>query len=308
MYLKVDLFLVINAIALGFNPAIAIVRTALNSLINAIAQADSTATRDITGYTEAQKAHKADLLLHFKIVRAGLMGYYTGNLDPAKKLIIDHTDTAIDEFRNAEIYIKTDQLLDIAIPVKALLVPFGVTEAQVDALETLNNAWPAIEPSNRMEQALNKASGEEVDRLMLQTETLLDKTLDSYLKIVQYNDPVLHSQYLTARMIDDSGGGSGSDGYNVETLTIPAGGSIILPVSNGPIEPLTDIYLRAVNQKVFVCTTDLPASPCVVGYELIAGQTFKGAIQGMGLDLMKQNLQLTNPGPDDAKVRAGKKS
>src|SRR5688572_26579564 len=92
MYLKTDLYLVKNALALAFNTAIATTRTALNSLINAIAQADSTATRDLTGFTEAKNLHKADQLLLFKIVRAGLMGYYTTNPDPAKKVIINYTD------------------------------------------------------------------------------------------------------------------------------------------------------------------------------------------------------------------------
>ncbi len=309
MFLKTDLYLVTNATALAYNPAIATTRTALNSLINAIAQADSTATRDITGYTEAKNAHRETQLTLFKKVRAGLMGYYTGNLDPRYREIINHTDSAINDFRDAEIYIKTDQVLDIALPIKADLVPFGVTEAEVDSLDTLNDAWPALEPSGRMEEAINKASRQDVSRFIEQTVTLLDGTLDNYLKVVQYNDPNLYSQYQTARMIDDSGGGSDSNGYDVQNYIIPANGSIIINLNtSGPLPGSLEIYMRAISGGIRVCTTDLPANPCATGYELIQGVTFKGPLSNLNIDLNKTNLQFTNPGLVDVVVRAGVRS
>ena len=310
MYLKVDSFLVTNATGLAFNPAIATTRTVLNSLISSIAQADSTATRNITGFTAAKNEHRLQQLTQFKLIRAALMGYYTANPDIKAKTLIKFTDTDIDEFRDPDIFIKTDQLLDLALPIKTLLVPYGVTGAQVDALQTLNDAWPALEPSGRMEEAVNKASGEDVDRYMEQTRTLLDNTLDSYLKVVQYNDPNLYSQYQTARMIDDSGGNSGTEGYNTQTTTVPPGGSVNFPVGPGPINPDLQLYIRVVTTGggVVICTTGIPASPCVNGFQLTSGITFKDTISAMGIDLNLPNLQITNPGLSPVVVRAGAKA
>lgn len=307
MFLKVDFYLVAQALLLAFNPAIAATRTVLNSLINAIAQADSTATRDISGFTVAKNEHRTSLLQLFKKVRAGLMAYYTNDPDPKKKLIIDFTDTAIDNFRDPEIYIKTDQLLDLALPIKALLVSSGVTEAEVDSLKTLNDAWPAMEPLGRMEEAVNKASRKDVSLFIEQTDNLLDKTLDSYMKVVQYNNPNLYSQYQTARMIDDSGGGSDSSGYDVTNITIVAGASYLLPVGSSTIPPELDVYFRVVSSgaTIKVCTTNLPAMPCASGYDLVAGVTFKGLFSTLGLDMNMSNVQLTNPGATDVVLRVG---
>ncbi|MES2621659.1 MAG: hypothetical protein V4615_12480 [Bacteroidota bacterium] len=309
MFLKVDFYLVAQALLLAFNPAIATTRTVLNSLINAIAQADSTATRNITGFTVAKNEHREAQLALFKKVRAGLMAYFTADPDPKKKLVIKFTDSAIDDFRDPEIYIKTDQLLDLALPVKALLVPSGVTEAEVDSLKTLNDAWPAMEPLGRMEEAVNKASRKDVSLLIEQTDTLLDKTLDSYMKVVQYNNANLYNQYQTARMIDDSGGGSDSSGYDVTNITIVAGASYLLPVGAATIPSDLDVYFRVVTSGAIikVCTTNLPAMPCVSGYDMVAGLTFKGLFSNMGLDMNVSNVQLTNSGATDVLMRVGTK-
>jgi hypothetical protein len=309
MYLKVDLLLVTYATELSFNPNIALTRTALNTLINAIAQADSTATRDITGYTVAKNQHRSQQVALFKKVRAGMMGYLTGNPDVKKRLIVDFSDSDIDKFRDTELYMKTDQVLDIALPVKTLLVPYGVADTDVEALDTLNAAWLMTEPTSRQEIGVNKAARKDVSRFMEQADMLITETLDNYLKVVQYNNPNLYDQYLTARMIDDSGGQSDSTGYEIISLTIPAGGSVNFPAGPGPIEEQVEIYLRVVTQGggVYVCTTNVPASPCTGGYQLLSGITYKGPIGNLGLDLHLPVLQITNPGLTEVIVRAGVK-
>jgi hypothetical protein len=310
MFLKVDLFLQNNATDLAFNPAIATSQTTLHSYISLIAQADSTATRDITGFTAAKNQHRADQIEQFKLVRAALMGYYTTSPDIKVKEIIDYEDSEIDKFRDSELYMKTDQVLDIALPIKTMLVPFGATAAQVDALDTLNNAWQALEPIGRLEEAVNKASAKDVGRYFDKTFKLLDDTLDSYLKVVQYNNPNLYDQYLTARMIDDSGGNSGTDGYLTQDMIIPAGGTISWPMGEPgtQVPPETQVYVRAITNTMYVCTTAAPEGTCAPGagtFVADKGVTFKGNIGSMGLDLNNHYIHITNPSADDGIIRVG---
>jgi hypothetical protein len=312
MFLKVDLYLVTYAADLAFNPAIATTQTSLNSLINLIAQADSTATRDITGFTAAKNQHRANQIAEFKRVRAGLMGYYTATPDIKVKTIIDFPDSDIDKFRDSELYMKTDQVLDIALPIKALLTPFGVAEAQVDALATLNSLWPSLEPIGRKEEAVNKASAKDVDRYFEQTHNLLDNTLDSYMKVVQYNNPNLYDQYQTARMIDDSGGNSGTEGYNTQTFTIPAGGTMSWLVSDEgvTIPPEVQVYARAITTTMYICTTPTSGGSCALGagtFVAEKGVTYKDAIGNMGIDLNNLYLNITNPSGEDGVIRVGVK-
>lgn len=310
MFLKTDQILVVHALILAFNPAIATARTVLNTFINAIAQADSTTTRDITGYTQAKNDHKNAQSALFKIVRAGLMAHFTTNLDVAIREVINFSDTEIDYFRDAELYMRTDQLLDVALPVKNSLATSGVTATQVEDLDTMNQAWYAIEPSSRIQEGVNKAAGEMVDVIFVQTDNHIKNTIDNLMKVMQYNNANIYSQYLTARMIDDSGGSSGSDGYEVSNLTVPAGGSILLPVfsSGGGIPADLDVYLRAINGNVTVCTTNLPANPCSSGFALQQGATYKGLFSGLSLDMSNSAIQFTNNSVNNVIVRAGTKN
>lgn len=307
MYLKVDLYLVTYATDLAFNPAIATTRTSLNSLINLIAQADSTATRDITGFTLAKNQHREQLITEFKRIRSAMIGYLIANPDIKKKMIVDFENSEIDKFTDPELYMKTDQVLDLALPVKALLVPYGVTGAQVDALNALNELWPSMEPLGRLEEGVNKAARKDVSAYMEQTNALLKNVLDGYLKIVESNNPNLYDQYLTARMIDDSGGNSGTEGYEIQTTTIPPGGSVTFPVGPGPINPDLQLYFRVVTigGGVVICTTGMPASPCMGGYALASGTTFKDTASALGIDLMLPTIQVTNPGLAPVVVRGG---
>ena len=312
MFLKVDLFLQNNADDLDFNPAIAATQTTLHSYISLIAQADSTATRDITGFTAAKNQHREDQIAQFKLVRAGLMGYFTALPDIKAKTIIDFNDSDIDKFRDSELYMKTDQVLDIALPVKTLLVPYGVAEAQVDALETLNNAWQALEPIGRLEEAVNKASAKDVDRYFELTFKLLDDTLDSYLKVVQYNNPNLYSQYQTARMIDDSGGGSDTTGYNTQNIIIPANGTMSWPIGNPgfPVPPELQVYARAITNTMYICTSPDGSGSCTLApttFVAEKGVTFKNNIGSMNIDLNNNYIHITNPSDDDGIIRVGVK-
>jgi hypothetical protein len=309
MYLKVDLFLVTHALDLAFNPAIGTGRTALNSLISLISQSDSTATRNITGFTAAKNLHRAQQIAQFKLVRAGMLGYYTANPDIKNKTIVNFTDSEIDKFRDSELYMKSDQVLDLALPVKALLLPFGVAAAEVDSLETLNNIWQAMEPIGRQEEGVNKASAEDVVKYMAQAISLLTDTMDSYLKVVQYTNPNLYSQYLTARMIDDSGGNSGSEGFEVQTITVPSGGTVTFPME-GPPSADEEIYIRAIDGSVYLCGSTTPVAACTPGagtFLAERGVTFKGLMANLGIDFNQPYVNLTNPSPDIVTVRIGTK-
>jgi hypothetical protein len=146
-----------------------------------------------------------------------------------------------------------------------------------------------------------------MERLFDLTNAELKGELDDLMSVQESVNPVLFSKYVSARAIDNIMGGGGTDGFNINTFTIPGGGSILFPTGAGPIPGAMEIYIRAVQGNMFICTTNLPASPCVSGYEALKGITYKGLIQDLGLDLNRTNLQVTNPGIEDAILRIGLK-
>jgi hypothetical protein len=116
-----------------------------------------------------------------------------------------------------------------------------------------------------------------------------------------------HKMTVTAMMIPKGGTGTPAGdppGFDITEYPIPAGGFVVLPLPN-PIPPGVQFYFRAIGGNAVICSTNLPASPCVTGYQLNAGTPFQGLVGGLGLNLTLTHLQITNPGGDDIVVRAG---
>jgi len=99
---------------------------------------------------------------------------------------------------------------------------------------------------------------------------------------------------------------TGPDGFNIEEFNIPPNGSLIIPFQvPNPIPLSLQIYLLAKNGNAVICTTILPATPCMAGYNLNQGVVYQGAITGLGLDWSKPNLQITNLTSNTLNVEAG---
>lgn len=309
MFMKSDSFLTDNATTLAVNPAFGTIQTKLAANIEAIVQADSTATRNLAGLTIA-KGEKRELLdKAILTIAAACRGYYTTNHDPYQKSLVTITPTQVLRTRDADIIVLADKIHDVANPIKNALTPWNVTDADVDGLLTLVNAYRPTVIKRSREQDRSEVAGTQVDVFFADTDKLLREECDDHMAVYEFTNNALFLEYKLARAIDDSGGNSGSEGYEVNNFTVPAGGSIIVPTGPDPLRPDLDLYLRAINGSVLVCSTDLPASPCIpaAAYPLQQGITFKGAVSNLGIDLNKTHLQFTNPGLTDVKVRAGVK-
>jgi hypothetical protein len=99
---------------------------------------------------------------------------------------------------------------------------------------------------------------------------------------------------------------SGGDpaGFEIQELHIPGGASMQIPVG-APINPAMVLYLFAVNGNITVCTTMIPASPCVVGYNLQQATPFQGPVSGLNIDLNNSHFQFTNPGANEVTLKVG---
>lgn len=307
--LKIDLFNSRNTATLSINPIFATIDNELDDLRAEILANDVLAIRDLSGFTEAKADKRKQLEQKLYLVCNGLRGHFAGLGDKINRKQIDleksHIETISEELLNTE----SELVWKTADPLKALLGPNQVTAADVDALQTLRQDFVGMMKVNRYEEATGKAARENLVTLFEKAFNEVLAKLDELMMPFASTNATLYSEYKTCRAIDDSGGNSGTEGYDVNNFTVPSGGSLIIPIGGGsePIPPDTQVYFRAVNGSVVICTTELPANPCTDGFQLIQGVTFKDEIGKMGLDLNLKNIQVTNPTGIDVVVRAGVK-
>lgn len=308
-FLKLNGFLGTNAADLAANPLIAAEKVKLATLINNIALQDALANSDDTGFTQMKTNAATALRTACKDVSGGLSSYFeiighAGNLEKAKM-----TNSAIDYPDDAKLNMAANQLYllgnEPTVKNDPLLANALLTPADIDDLEVKRLAWMDLVDLPDEKRGDRVAANKEKARLFQVGNKEIVPRLANFMLPYATNNTILYSKYETANAIDNLGGGSGTDGYDVQTFTIPAGGSVLAPFGPGPIPPNEGIYIRSVQGAVLVCTTNLPASPCLSGYDAQQGVTYKGPIGNLGLDLNLSHVQLTNPGLSDAIVRAG---
>src|SRR4051794_20876301 len=123
MFIKCRLYFQKNASALSTNPAFASIEGDLEDKINQIVDADSYATRDLTGFTETKNNQRGELEKIILTAAAACRGYYTSNADASKKQQVTLVKSAVEGARDADLLMISDKIADIAEPIAADLSP-----------------------------------------------------------------------------------------------------------------------------------------------------------------------------------------
>ncbi len=312
-FLKLNSFLGLYAGDLAANPAIAAEKIKIATLINNIGLQDAIGNSDDTGFTTMKTSAANALRAACKEVSGGLSSYFeikehAGNLDKAKMTNsqIDYPDDAKLNMAANQLYLLGNDPVVIADPVlaEALLTPADIADLEVKRL-----AWMDLVTLPDDKRADRVAANKEKARLFDVGNKEIVPRLANFMLPYATNNTIVYSKYETANAIDNLGGNSGTEGYNVTNFTIPAGGSVNFPVEPSPISPDLELYIRVVSTGggIIICTTNLPASPCTSGFELSFGTTFKDKASALDIDLNLTNVQFTNPGLEAVVVRAGSK-
>jgi len=301
-----NLFLTDHAAELMTNPVIGMIQGSIQTNIGDIVQADSTATRNLSGFTTAKGNKRNELNGSILTIAAAARGYHTSVVkDDTKKALVRLVKTDVEEAKDGDMMTIADRVHDVADPIKMLLLPYDVTDMMVDNLPVLANEYLQVLQRPWKEEITSEMAGVNVDKEFADNEKLLAE-LDDNMAVKEYTQPLLFQEYKLCRSIVDSGGNSGSEGYDVQNYTIPAGGSAI--VANNVPAPGDFIYLRVVggNSGVVISTSD-DNNPGTPTYTLQASVTFKGPFGDLALDPSKTHLVVFNPGTASVVVRGGPK-
>lgn len=234
MFVKVKTFLNRKAAPLAATPIISSnLQPALIALVEAIFDEDEDASSTISGNTELKRQLRTSVENRAFEVGAAVVAYYTITVpNPVLRAKCDYqrSDFSSSNMRDSVLYVKAGKIHEIADPIKNLLLPFGVTDMDVDDFANALAAYLSDLQSPRDAIGERAASGKQVERLIEQTDELIKTQLDVVMKVYANRDPELYDYYLNARKIDQTGGGAIPD--EDEEITIPAGQWL-----NAPLPP-----------------------------------------------------------------------
>lgn len=305
MAIKTNLFLTANAAAVAANAIIATGNATLKTAIDNIINADSTATRNLTGFTQTKEQKRVNLEKSVLTVAAASLGYYTTNEDLSKQALVRFSKSDIERSRDADLLVIADQVSDIATPIIASLAPWGVVAANLTSLTADTTAFKDWIKKPRVEQINSQVAGGQVDGFFDTVDDVLGK-LDNQMAVYQFTNESLYNGYSLSRSVDDSGGGSDSSNFSLQDAAIGANETIT--IYTGTLNNGKRLYLRFISSagnKVRMCTSATAATACADGFTATANNTYKKSIGDFGLDVTKTNINITNLSGEVSEVRWG---
>lgn len=206
MYRKVGTFLEEQKNQFLLYPAIATLKTKIDNNFLAIIDFEVVAGADNTGQTVAKNELQQKLINQILKVGNAAVLYYTitePNLSQKEKVYFTKKKLVL--MNNAEQYAAGQKVWAIAEEIKNLLSPFGVSAAEVDKLQTILQQFFNIyqKPKQKKGEAIKAGKG--VDKLISETDKILESELDVLMGIVKIDNPDLYAMYVGARKIDDTG-------------------------------------------------------------------------------------------------------
>lgn len=269
MFKKVQTFLVNNAVPLSATPVIGSqLQPDFDNLLAALLQEAEDASAPISGSTVA-KAEKRLAVeeLGFQVAGA-VTSYYTLTVpDPVLRAKCDYVRSALTRMRDSDLYVNISRVHEIANPIKLLLGPFGVSDTVVDNLATALSDYFEVLQAPKDALGARSASNKQLVRMIAGIDELLKEKLDVVMRYYVSANPELHDYYLSARSIDQSGGGAQPD--------VDVSGTI----DPGLYFTAPDGFVFSSNTRIVLSNTGAPGSTDVVVGFGAAPDSFSGTTQ-----------------------------
>ena len=203
MMQSVDQFFTINLLLLSSNPAIGTNVARLKTLIgeiNAISQVQAVSTKADTTIKADIKSSLIDGALK---VAGGMSAHAAATGDTRLKINADVTFSDLNKMRETDFTIKIRAIYDAALPIAEALEVWGVTQADIDGLNTGVEEFTTKSPAIRNVKAKTKQATSGLKTKFDEGNDLIKNTLDPMMLPFKNLNPTLHGEYMNARAIID---------------------------------------------------------------------------------------------------------
>lgn len=117
------------------------------------------------------------------------------------KLIANLPKSLLNRLREADYYIKVQQIYKAALPLASQLLVWGVSTEEIEALNTLSGSFQKRIPDIRNVKVVSKQASTELRNKIAELNLEVKETLDKLLKPFSNLNPTLYGQYTNARSI-----------------------------------------------------------------------------------------------------------
>jgi hypothetical protein len=205
MFLRVKLWFVKYAITIAAIPDAAAILERLEDYLTDIFNYAGEGSADESGTTDRKTEVRLLLNTQAILVAAGATAYAVKNKLKELKNKIDFADTDFNRSSGKTVIANVTLLLTHVKPINDKLGNFGVTAADFETLQTLLTSFIELEqaPSTAIDN--RSLQNDQLEATIVLARTMLSEELDVYLKPQAIKNPLMHTAYQAARLLDAIG-------------------------------------------------------------------------------------------------------
>lgn len=215
MFEKVDTFFQTNLADLSVSiPILATAYSDFKTKLDDILASAQASSEDTTGYT-IDKANKRRALeqLGIKITRA-LTAYSNVVNNVTLRAKIDFNKSDLERMRDNDIYTNVKLIEDYATQFGSNLAPYGISAMDISDLGVKLKDFFEIIQTPKIKIEIRSSYFEQLEMQIAEEDKHLKEVLDPLIGVLEFDEPLLFTQYKKARSIDQTGSQSSSTVYN----------------------------------------------------------------------------------------------
>lgn len=200
-------FLTANLSSFENKPAIMSVIDELrtkNAEIKSLNQSQSVSTEADYAIKEAGE----DALIATAVkVSDGLMVIAATTQDARLKIEGKLTKWELSRMRKSDMYVRLKQFYATALPFVDQLLPLGITQGEIDSLDTETTRLMNVKPVINIKQDKTTRATADLEQILKDINAVVRETLDNLMLEFKLLNPTLYGEYLNARKINDRSAG-----------------------------------------------------------------------------------------------------
>lgn len=182
--------------------------TAVNDLDNLIADIESTRQStdiDQTGLVTEKKKRRTNLANRSFEIASQIYAMACQTKDQVLQAKVNFSKSELEGQRDGELASTSKTILGLGRTYLQALIPYGITDAELNMLEELIQAYESSLPTARLSVSERKANNEKLKGLFANSKLLLKDQISRMMVRYQSSNPEFYAGYLSASKVVDYG-------------------------------------------------------------------------------------------------------
>lgn len=177
----------------------------LNNLIAAIELTRQSTDVDQSGLVTEKRTYRTNLANHSFEIASQIYAMACQTKDQVLQAKVNFSKSELEGQRDGELASTSKTILALGRTYLQALIPYGITDAELNILEELIQTYESSLPTTRISVSERKANNEKLKGLFISSKLILKDQISRMMVRYQSSNPDFYAGYLSASKVVDYG-------------------------------------------------------------------------------------------------------